>query len=143
MCFRYALSLSVNDQLFYAREHAITWGEFWSIGGPALHEYCRVFFEGDPYNPMESDLIADISDYIFILDDEEFPGVQCAEETTTLFGDKFPAEYCTGSITTEYGEKINIYSDENHDELLKASKLLGNNVEMLVAPFPMNLYDYS
>lgn len=137
---RHHFQIMVN--FFFAREHAKTWSDFWCIGGPILREYCKAFIAADEYRPNDNDLLADISDDVWILNDCEFPGVQCAEETTSRYGDLFPTQYRIGAIHTEYGHRIDLYSNENNEQLLDVTKSLGIELEKIRAPFPIVLEDY-
>jgi hypothetical protein len=137
---RYHFQVMIN--FFYAREHAKTWRDFRCICGPIASEFCTAFMQCDEYKPMDEDLLEDITDDIWILFDGEFPGVQCAEETTTRYGNAFPNQYRIESITTEYGEKIDLYSAEKIEEILEASKLLGIRLEIVRSPFPITLNNY-
>jgi hypothetical protein len=144
-CFwltRYHFQLMINFN--YALRHATTWGDFLCICGPDNRAYIESFVETDEHRPTSEEMLNDLKDEckLWVLYDTEFPGTQCAEETTTFFGRLFPSDYVIETIYTEYRHEIDLYGLEGIDEMIKEVEQSGILVERVNCPFPVDLRNY-
>ncbi len=142
-CFwltRYHFQLMINFN--FALLHANTWGDFSCICGPDTRAFIEPFLETGEYKPRSKEILSDLKDELWILYDNEFPGTQCAEETTTFFGGLFPSGHLIRTIYTEYRHEIDLYGLEGIDEMIKEVEQSGILVERVNCPFPMDLRDY-
>ena len=130
----------IMNNFHFARNNAVTWGDFWMICDPQTQDFCSVFMQADDRAPGKGELLSEIDDEVFILSDPIFPIVQCAEESTSDIGRDFMRDFCIETLETEYGELINLYSIENINTLLAESKNLGISVEAVNAPFPFDFF---
>ncbi len=102
-------------KIFYsAKETAINFGDFYSEIGKEGQDFIDVFFEGED-KPSDDELLADLKSELYIFNDDDFPLVQCLEETYTYYSSLFPTHLCQDKIRTEYGEYIGLYSLSDYD----------------------------
>jgi len=90
--------------------------------------------------PTAECLIENIQDDTWILSDAEFPVTQCAEETTSTYGNLFPREHLLKVVTTEYGEKIDLYNSRYIETIFEKVKRSGTG---LTIEDPIFLFIYT
>ncbi|WP_226597027.1 hypothetical protein [Marinobacter nauticus] len=138
---RYHFQLLVNYKI--ARENAKTWGDFKTIIGRAnFTQFYEVFLLSDSYEPSDGDVLDEIAEDVWLLNDSEFPATQCAEETTSLVGDYIPLIYRLDRLTTEYGRFIDFYSVDEIENIKAVLQAQGMMVEVCNLPFSFDVRDY-
>lgn len=138
---RYHFQLVVNYKI--ARENAKTWGDFKTIIGRAnFTQFYEVFLLGDSYEPSDGDILDEIAEDVWLLNDSEFPATQCAEETTGLVRDYIPHIYRLERLTTEYGHFIDFYSVDEIENIKAVLQDQGMIVEVCNFPLLFDIRDY-
>jgi len=130
---RYQFQMATN--YFYAMDNAETWGDFKAICGPNFCEYSSVFLENDTYKPSDGDLLSDIKEDVWILDDADFPIEQFLQETTMNHGENFPTELRARTVQAESGCDIDLYPSGETASLLRKLREEGIVVESVNLTF--------
>lgn len=113
----------------HARSTAGTWGELLEILGPNATEFVLTFTQCDERVAQASDSIDSLMDDVWVLCTEEFPFVQCAEESFSFHGDCFPEE---GGLVawTEYGEQFRFYPESSFLNLKRHLERGGHTLQV-------------
>lgn len=100
----------------HARNTAGTWGELLEMLGPNATEFVLTFTQCDERLPEAGDSIDSLLGDVWVLYTQEFPFVQCAEESFSFYGECFPEE---GALvaTTEYDEEFRFFHESNFRRL--------------------------
>jgi hypothetical protein len=97
----------------HARGSAATWGELLKMLGPNEAEFVLLFTQCDELLPEASDSIESLLDDVWVLYTEEFPFVQCAEESYSFYGSCFPEVEGARVVWTEYGMQFRLYPESS------------------------------
>jgi len=125
-----------------AKNNSRTWGEFMSGIGDYGRRFVNIFVESDELQPLDSDIIKDIEDDVFILSDYEFPITQCADETYNTYTEIFPPLRGGRKIRTEYGMDIGLYIKSDYLLMKEHMDGMGYNVTSKSPPFLCEIYNY-
>jgi hypothetical protein len=98
--------------------------------GPNATEFVLIFTQCDELVPEAGDSIESLSDNVWIVYTEEFPFLQCAEESFSCYGDCFPQVDGAVVASTEYGEEFLLYPESRFLELKRHLELGGHSVEV-------------
>jgi len=124
----------------HARRSAGTWGELLNMLGPNAAKSVLVFAENDERVPEQDDSIESFRDVVWVLFTEEFPFVQCAEESHSLYGSSFPEVEGARTVCTEYGAEFRLYPESSFLRLKRHLERCGHTLEVAnddeVRPFP-------
>lgn len=113
----------------HARSSVGTWGELLEMLGPNATEFVLTFTQCDQRVAEAGDRIDSLMDDVWVLHTEEFPFVQCAEESFSFHGDCFPEE---GGLAawTEYGEEFRFYPESSFLNLKRHLEREGHTLEV-------------
>lgn len=95
----------------HARRSAGTWGELLKMLGPNAAEFVLKFTGSDDRVPEAGDSIESLRDAVWVLFTEDFPFVQCAEESYSFYGGCFPEVEGAVIVWTEYGMEYRLYPE--------------------------------
>jgi hypothetical protein len=128
------------EQFHNARHTARTWGEFVDALGAGVEDV-EPFMQYDETEPRDNDRLYDPSG-VWILENDEFPVTQCAEETFTSYGHSFPELDVAVIIRTEYGMSTRLYPKSAYLELKTHLVEKGHRVSEKMALYPMCIFHY-
>jgi hypothetical protein len=131
---------TLAEQFHIARHTTGTWGEFLAALGDSA-DYLEPFMEHDETEPRDNDRLDDLSG-VWVLENDEFPVTQCAEETFTFYGHSFPELDGAVMIRTEYGMSIRLYPKSAYLELKTHLVEKGHRVSEEIARYPMCIFHY-
>jgi hypothetical protein len=114
----------------HARRSAGTWGELLNMLGPNAARSVLVFTENDERVPDQGDSIESLRDEVWVLFTEEFPFVQCAEESHSFYGSSFPEVEGARTVWTEYGAEFRVYPESSFLYLKRHLERCGHTLEV-------------
>jgi hypothetical protein len=130
------------DLFHAAKNNARTWGEFINGVGDYGRRFVNIFTEADELRPLDTDLIEDIQDDVFILSDYEFPITQCVDETYNTYVEILPPLGAGRKIRTEYGMDIGLYLKSDYLLMKEHMDHMGYNITSKLSPFLCDIYNY-
>lgn len=113
----------------HARNSARTWGDVLEMLGPNATKFVLMFTQCDERVPEAGDSIDSLMGDVWVLYTEEFPFVQCAEESFSFYGDCFPEE---GALvaSTDYDEEFRYFHESNFLRLKQHLEREGHTLEV-------------
>jgi len=113
----------------HARSSVGTWGELLEMLGPNATAFVLTFTQYDQRVAEAGDRIDSLMDDVWVLRTEEFPFMQCAEESFSFYEDCFPKE---GGLAawTEYGEEFRFYPESSFLNLKRHLEREGHTLEV-------------
>jgi hypothetical protein len=129
------------DRFHFAQQTARTWGEFLRELDDGA-DYLEDFMQFDEVEPRDRDRLEDLRGSIWVLDNDEFPLTQCAQESFQFYGHHFPECAGTVKIRTEYDMPLLLYPKSAYFALKIHLMKAGHRVTEVMAAFPMNIYPY-
>lgn len=114
----------------HARRTAGTWDELLKMLGPHAAEFVLKFTGCDERTPEADDRIESLRDALWILFTEEFPFVQCAEESYSFYGSCFPEVEGAVIERTEYGMEFRLYPESSFLHLRRHLEHGGHTLEV-------------
>lgn len=125
----------------YLKNNIKNWGDFWTLCDPFMKEYLGMFMRCDEVKPKSKDSLIFLHDDLFILNDNDFPIIQLAEETTKDIHNKF-YETCDYSIEyTEYGEAIDVIPLTELESMKDLGHEKGIYFDVVESPFKLVFND--
>jgi hypothetical protein len=114
----------------HARRAAGTWGELLKMLGPSAAEFVLKYTDCDERVPEAGDSIESLRDEVWVLFTEEFPFVQCAEESYSFYGSCFPEVEGAMIACTEYGMEFRLYPESSFVHLRRHLEHGGHTLEV-------------
>lgn len=114
----------------HARRSTGTWGELLKMLGPNAAEFVLKFTGCDDRVPEAGDSIESLRDEACVLFTEDFPFVQCTEESYSFYGSCFPEVEGAVIAHTEYGMEFRLYPESSFLYLRRHLERGGHTLEM-------------